>query len=610
MRLMRDLVGDTLGGRYRLITRVAGGGMGEVYRAHDLLLDRAVAVKILQHALAADPALVERFKQEARAAARLTHPNVVGVYDWGSEDDHTYYMVMEFVAGTDLRDVLVSRGVLEPAHAAWIIASVCDALAAAHQTGLVHRDVKPENVLISRTGTVKVADFGIAVVVDAERTNPSGVVPGTLRYLSPEQAAGNEAGPASDIWGAGAILAELVTGKPPQQGTATDLLRRRAEDAPEPPSRYGSRVPKAIDRIVLRACAVEPSERFTSAAEMAGELRHAESELGAVGPIEDLVDDVTGEIRLTDMEPTTFGPRQRVRRAGKIRAVAFSLVALMMLFGAVRAGAAVFGPQDVEVPDLTGMTLDEARAAAENAGFEVDVLDHRTDVSADQGDVLSQEPSSGLLREGSPIGLVVSSGKPHTFIPSVVGMKLEVAKVRLAARQLELGKIRRRFDVKPEGTVIAQDPKTGDARWGSVVDLIVSRGPRSIPVPDVAKLTVPDAKKRLIEAGFEVAVVDVYSNSVGKGKVVHTSPPGGSEAPEGSVIEIARSMGPEFKKVRLPDVRNMSLSQARSRLEALGLRVWVREVEKCGGGGTVADTDPLPGTIVRENDRIALFIVC
>src|SRR3712207_1288370 len=181
---MQDIVGDTLAGRYRLLSRLAGGGMGEVYRAHDHLLDRAVAVKVLQPSLASDPELVDRFKAEARAAARLSHPNVVAVYDWGSENEHTYFMVMEFVAGTDLRDVLVSRGCLEPGQAAEIVAALCDALGAAHARGLVHRDVKPENVLIARDGQVKVADFGIAVVVDADRTSPGGTVTGTLRYLA------------------------------------------------------------------------------------------------------------------------------------------------------------------------------------------------------------------------------------------------------------------------------------------------------------------------------------------------------------------------------------------------------------------------------------------
>ena len=609
MRLMRDLVGETLGGRYRLIARVAGGGMGEVYRAHDLLLDRAVALKVLQHALAGDPALVERFKQEARAAARLTHPNVVGVYDWGSEDEHTYYMVMEFVSGTDLRDVLVSRGSLEPPQAVAIVASICEALAAAHETGLVHRDVKPENVLISRSGTVKVADFGIAVVVDAERTNPGGAVPGTLRYLSPEQAAGLEATPASDIWAAGAILAELVTGRPPSQGSAAELLRRRAHEPLEAPSTQFARVPKVIDSIVLKACAVDPAERYSGAAEMAGALERARGELGEAS-IEDLASDVTGEIRLADLEPTTFGPRRRVRRPRPLRTLAFVLVTTLLAIGGARAGVAVFGPRDVEVPDLVGMTMEEAVAAAENNGFEIDVADRRRVPETEEGDVVEQDPAEGLLREGSAIGVVVSQGPPLILVPDVIGMKLETAEVRLASRQLEVGDIRRRFDLEPAGTVIGQKPKTGDAEWGDAVNLVVSRGPRSIAVPDVTKMKVAKAKQVLVDAGFDVTVADVYSDTIAPGKVVHTTPAGGTEAPEGSTIEIGRSIGPEFKKVRLPDVRNMSVADARARLQKLELRVWIREVEDCGGGGTVAETDPLPGTMVRENDRIALFIVC
>src|ERR687896_1750975 len=236
MRRLRDLVGQTLSGRCRLVTRLAGGGMGEVFRGQDLLLDRTVAVKVLQPSLAADPDLVELFKAEARAAARLTHPNVVAVYDWGFDDERTYYMVMEYVPGTDVRDVLVGRGFVAPIQAAEIVACLCDALGAAHAGGLVHRDVKPENVLIARDGTVKVADFGIAVVVDADHTVPGGGVPGTLRYLSPEQAQGHEATWASDVWAAGAVLAELLTGQPPLQGAGADLLHRRAgEETPPPP---------------------------------------------------------------------------------------------------------------------------------------------------------------------------------------------------------------------------------------------------------------------------------------------------------------------------------------------------------------------------------------
>ncbi|HEV3473584.1 MAG TPA: protein kinase, partial [Actinomycetota bacterium] len=352
MRMLRDLVGETLGGRYHLVARVAGGGMGEVYRAHDMLLDRAVALKILQPSLASDPDLVERFKQEARAAARLTHPNVVAVYDWGSEDDRTYYMVMEYVPGTDLRDVLVSRGALPPGQAAGIVASVCDALEAAHATGLVHRDVKPENVLIARNGTVKVADFGIAAVADADRTAPGGVVSGTLRYLSPEQAAGDQASAASDIWAAGAILGELVTGMPPSMGSGAELLRSRASEAPRRPSEVDKKVPPAIDQIVLTACALDPGARFASAGAMAEALRQVKTEVPDEIHLDDLVSDITGDIQLPDLEPTTFTRRGRERQPSKTRRIAMVMVVALVALGLGRGAWTVFGPQAVVVPEL------------------------------------------------------------------------------------------------------------------------------------------------------------------------------------------------------------------------------------------------------------------
>lgn len=608
MRLMRDLVDETLGGRYRLIARIAGGGMGDVYRGHDLLLDRAVAVKVLQHALSGDPELVERFKLEARAAARLTHPNVVAVYDWGSEDDSTYYMVMEYVSGTDLRDVLVARGVLEPTHAVQIVAAICDALAAAHATGLVHRDVKPENVLIARSGTVKVADFGIAAVVDADRTNPGGSIPGTLRYLSPEQAGGGDAGAASDLWAAGAILGELVTGRPPSQGAGPNLLRSRATEPLRPPSELSPRLPRVLDRIVLTACALDPAQRYGSAAEMSGALRSLEGDLPEVAPLATLVEDVTGDIRLPDMEPTAFTSRKHVRQHNRLRGLAIAFLAALLLLGGVSAAAAIFGPQDVEVPELVGLRLTQAKTRASDAGFKLEVVDGRVHVSVPAGEVIEQHPADGLLREGSAIAVVVSEGPPHTFVPSVIGMDLAEAKVRLASRQLELGEVARRYSKKPAGTVIDQSPGTGEARWGDTVKLVVSRGPRSIEIPNVTGMKVEKAKEILTEAGFEVVVVDAYSNDVPKGKVAYTTPGAGSLAPEGSEIEVVRSLGREFKKLKLPDVRNMLLSEARAKLEALGLRVWVNEV--CDGGKIVADTDPLPGSTVYENDRIALFVVC
>lgn len=611
MKLMRDLVGETLSNRYRMVSRIAGGGMGEVYRGHDLLLDRTVAVKVLQPNLASDPELVARFKAEARAAARLTHPNVVGVYDWGSEDEHTYYMVMEYVSGTDLRDVLVSRGSVEIEQAVEIAIGVCDALAAAHAGGLVHRDVKPENVLISRSGTVKVADFGIAAVADLDRGMPSGSVPGTLRYLSPEQASGLDASSASDLWAAGALLSELITGMPPLQGAGEDLIRRRATEPPIPPSALASDVPAAVDAIVVRACAVDPGERFESATEMAAALRRVAGEIAPARPLDELLNETTGEIRLPNLHPTDFAPRNvRRTRARRGRTIAFAILGALLLLGGARAVASFLAPQEIEVPSLVGMSKQEAMAAAEQAGLEAAVAEKVHDFGSDPGEVLSQDPADGMLLEGEAIALTISNGPPPMSVPDLTGMTLDIAKVRLRMHQLEVGEVTERFDVAEEGTVIDQAPVDGKLEWGESVDLVVSKGPQSIGVPDVTGMTVEKAKETLIAAGFQVAVTEVYSDDVAPGKVVGTSPAGGAEAPEGSTIEIQKSMGPEFEELIMPDVRNMSLDAARSKLEGLGLRVSVQEVTSGCTNGTVVDTDPLPGTKVRENDRVALFVVC
>ena len=612
MRLMRDLVGDTLSNRYRLVARVAGGGMGEVYRGHDLLLDRSVAVKVLQPGLASDPELVARFKNEARSAARLTHPNVVAVYDWGAEDEQTYYMVLEYVSGTDLRDVLVTRGSVDVEQAVEIVAGVCEALSAAHAGGLVHRDVKPENVLIARSGTVKVADFGIAAVADAERTSPGGSIPGTLRYLAPEQAAGREATTASDLWAAGALLSELITGAPPLQGAGADLIRRRATEAPVPPSMLIAGVPKRVDEIVMRACALDPSARFDTASDMGAVLRRAATEMPVARPLGDLLEEVTGEIRLLEMQPTDFAPK-RVRKTRRRRSqtIALAVFAALLLLGGARGVAALLAPQEVEVPDLVGMTRATAETAAAEAGLEVAVNQKVSDLRVEAGAIVAQQPANGVTTEGEVVALTISTGPPPMDVPKLKGMTLDIATVRLHSRQLELGDVTHEFSVEPEGTVIDQSPVDGRLEWGTPVALVVSKGPQAIGVPDVTGMTVAKAKEILTGAGFEVAVTDAYSDEIAVGRVVGTVPGGGTEAPEGSTIEIQRSIGPEFEEIIMPDVRNMTLDAARAQLLDLGLRVSVQEVtEDCGGGGTVIETDPLPGEKVRENDRVALFVVC
>ena len=610
MKVMRDLVGETLSHRYRLVARVAGGGMGEVYRGHDLLLDRSVAVKILQPSLASDPALVERFRAEARAAARLTHPNIVGVHDWGCEGERTYYMVMEYVSGTDLRDVLVARGNLAPRQAVEIAASVCDALHVAHAKGLVHRDVKPENILLNRAGEVKVADFGIAIVADADRTSPGGMIPGTLRYLSPEQARGLDATAASDLWAAGAVLSELLTGLPPLQGAGGELLQRRAHEPPRPPSSWDKNIPSELDDIVLRACALDPVDRFSGASEMAGALRRISTELLGDAPgLETLLDHETGEIALVDSDMTSHMTPRRHRRIRRPRLKTFfaALLILILLAGTAGAVNQFVMPQMVSVPDLEGLARDTAERRAQSVGLEVLGVGREHHMSIAKGLVIEQSPATGELEEGSTIELVISLGPPKVKLPSLVGLDLEAATTRLEAKDLFLGTTTNRYSLEPEGTVIEQSEARGKVVIGSEIDLVISKGPQPLEVPDVSGLPQGKALARLEDAGFAPVAVDAYSDDVKEGFVIATSPEATDISGEGSKVEVYVSIGPEFERLQMPDVRGQDVDSARSQLEGLGLRVRIET--PCGEGArTVVDTDPIPGQPVYENDLVALFL--
>ena len=612
MRVMGDLINEVLSHRYRLVGRVAGGGMGEVYRGHDLLLDRTVAVKVLQPSLAADPELVGRFKAEARAAARLSHPNIVAVHDWGAENEKTYYMVMEYVSGSDLRDLLVSRGSLDPMHAATIMAAVCEALYVAHSRGLVHRDVKPENILLARDGTVKVADFGIAAMVDADRTAPGGTIPGTLRYLSPEQARGEEATSSADIWAAGAVLCELLTGSPPGSGGGIDLLRRRASEPVARPSTMGDRdVPRELDEIVLKACALEVADRYVSADLMAKDLRAFTGETIEGPSVNLLLDHVTGEIRLPDMEPTTFvssRTRKAQLRKRRLRTQLLIVLPLLLLLivGGAKAASWMFAPQMVAVPEIEGKSKAAAARLARGNGLEIEVVEKVRTGAVRPGAIVEQDPASGELEEGSAIEVVVSSGYPKLTVPDLIGLRLDSIDSRLNVHNLEVGATSYSYSQKPRGTVIAQDPANGKLEWYEKVNIVVSKGPQPIQVPDVIGKSGATAEQMLKDAGFAPILVDAYSDDVKEGKVISTDPSGGSVIGKGSEIRVYVSIGPEFEEVKMPDLRGVSLSEAEAKLATLKLK-W-RVIQSCANGSMVVETDPIAGTTVREGDRVALFV--
>jgi serine/threonine-protein kinase len=511
-------------------------------------------------------------------------------------------MVMEFVPGTDLRDVLILRQSLEVGQALEIAASVCDALATAHRAGLIHRDIKPENILIGRDGDVKVADFGIAVVADAEVTSPGSTIPGTLRYLSPEQLNGAAPGPASDVWAAGAVLFECLTGEPIRTSLSFDRLS--SSEDPRAPSELVDDLPPDVDDIVLRACDPDPRLRFNDAAEMSQRIRFVPAEPSE--PLETLLTDVTGEVSLIDASPTEYLSRRERRRRGRFRiaALAATAIAVGLLFFSV--WQSLIGSNEVEVPKLETASLTAAKRIAEDQGLSVEVVGRMRQAGTEPGEILAQVPASGHIEEGSVVSVTVSEGPPLAKVPDIVGLHLERARKRLRDHHLKTGDLEFIFSVKPEGTIVRQDPVDGKRERGTAIDLVLSRGPRSIAIPNVDGMSLTKAKSELKAAGFVPVPTDVYSDSVKPGDVIGTDPPGGTSVPEGSEIAVQVSAGPRFDKVKVPDVRGMSVSQAQSRLQSVGLKSEVRKT--CPGGMTVAETDPLPGTVVREQSVVVLFV--
>ena len=613
MQLMSDLVGRTLSGRYRLATRLSGGHLGDMYEGVDELLHRPVAVKVLPHTHALDEALVERFREEARAVARLSHLNAVAVYDWGS-DEGTFFMVMEQVPPTDLRDLLVAKGALEPAQAAHLTAQVCDALAAAHNRGLVHRGLKPENILIADDGTVKVADFGIGAVAPREDASSSGMTT-SLRYMAPEEALGFEASATSDIWAAGAIFAEMLTGRLPLQGAGGDLSELRAHEEPSPPSMIDPRIPRDLDAIVLKACALDPAERFYDASDMAHSIRRAAvRSLPSAPPVEELVTDISAEFELPE---NPAGPFVRESAKGKhgaprlklrVGRILFSLLLVVALIaGAVWGGQAFLGPNDVSVPDVKGMSLADARARAQNRNLDITIRGRAFDVLSEEGQVIGQDPEGGFLQEGQPLGVVVSLGPPDVRVPDTTNKQLGEARGTLAAANFEIGRLIRRYsEAVDKGVVIKQLPKSGKIQWGSKIHLVVSKGPPPVDIPRVAGTPTVLALKKLKREGLKPEQVDQYSNRVDPGVVIRTQPSGGKTVRKGDEVKVYSSLGPELREFTLPDLRGMKTDDAAAELSNMGL--FANIVEGCKKAKRVVDTDPIAGSTVREEDTVTLQV--
>ena len=543
---------SVLGERYEIGGVLGRGGMAEVHRGRDLRLGREVAVKVLRQDLARDPSSQVRFRREAQAAASLNHPAIVAVYDTGEDrttTGATPYIVMEYVEGETLRDVLRREGRLSPERAMSLAADICAALDFSHRNGIVHRDVKPGNVMITPQGTVKVMDFGIARAVSdsaATMTSTAAVI-GTAQYLSPEQARGEGVDARSDVYSAGCLLYELATGTPPFTGDSpVAVAYQHVREDPRTPSSINPEIPPELDAILLKAMSKNPANRYQSAADMRADLLRAiAGQRVEATPV------------MSDAEKTTIiaggaggyddweddeDARRRKRRGIIAAAVAGLLVLAGIIALVLTLGNGEEAPPpvaQVTVPTVVGELEDDARARLTEAGLRVGTATPAASSAEDEGRVLSSDPAEGSeVDPETTVSLVVGSGPDTITVPGVVGLEVSRARTNLTGAGFTNVTIDNVPDLAPEGQVIAVDPDEGsDVAPDAAITLQVSQG--TAPLPDVTGLTQQEALDRLADAGFtNVDVATGERGDVPEGTVFGTEPGGNTSLAAGDEITV------------------------------------------------------------------------
>ena len=642
---MADLTGRVLAGRYRLVAPLGTGASGRVYAARDVRLQRKVAVKVLHAALADDAGFLRRFGAEAQVAASLHHPNVVAVYDWG--EDETPFMVLELLEGGSLRSLLDRGDRLSPAQAAAVGRQVAAGLDYAHARGLVHRDVKPANLLFDEHGTARVADFGLArALAEASWTEPAGAVLGTARYAAPEQVRG-VVDARSDVYSLALVLVEAVTGTVPFAAeTSLTTLLGRVERHLEAPPELGALAP-----VLERAGRADPAERYPDARAFAFALADAASDLPAPDPIPlpgpGVIDFDPHPTEIRPMAPPTppesptaatpptpqtaatqpnvagpspqaeplvaipvYAPPARppeVKRRNtgwRPQRVVPIVVLAVLLFAAgtaVFAAASASGPR-VRVPNLVGATKEKAQEAAKHARLGVRTRSVPADDPA--GTVVGQHPAPGtLIGAHRAVTLHLSAGPPPVGLPKVVGGTEAEARSRLDAAGFVVSAERRTDEEVAAGHVIAQDPAAEEAPPGSEVHLVVSDGPAPVEVPNVVGKTYDEAVKALTAKRFKVTRQDEYSDTVPAGQVIRHDPVKGEEAPRDSTVVVVVSRGPDL--VVVDDYRGMTVEDAVIALEEAGLQA---EVVSYRPFRRVKQQDPPEGTKLRRNETVTLYL--
>ncbi|MEN0133846.1 MAG: Stk1 family PASTA domain-containing Ser/Thr kinase [Rhodococcus sp. (in: high G+C Gram-positive bacteria)] len=581
-----------LSSRYELGEILGFGGMSEVHLARDVRLSRDVAIKVLRADLARDPTFYLRFRREAQNAAALNHPAIVAVYDTGEAETEAGplpYIVMEYVDGDTLRDIVRGEGPMAPRRAMEVISDVCAALDFSHRNGIVHRDVKPANVMINRAGAVKVMDFGIARAI-SDASSPmtqTAAVIGTAQYLSPEQARGEQVDARSDVYSLGCVLFEILTGEPPFKGDSpVAVAYQHVREDPQTPSVVNPDIPRELDSVILKAMSKNPANRYQTAADMRSDLVRV---LGGQRPsapmvmsdedrttILGAVDSGAGNYRRPPATAQTAASKtdggEPDKKKNPMRLALMALGALIVV-GIVGAFLWSVGPgskaDQVTMQDVTNQAADDAETTLQNLGFRVS-RQQKPDAVVATGNVITTRPVGGVqVDEGSTITLEVSSGPEQVKVPRLAGLTQEEAQQELNAvgLRLDTAVARAPSDASDVDKVIQQNPSSGASiSLDSEVAVTLGTGPEQIRIPDVTGQKVEVAQANIEGAGFKAQIQNIDSGAP-KGQVVSTDPVGGSTAVKGDTIQIRVSNG---NNIEMPDLTGKTVSQALAELRSAG----------------------------------------
>lgn len=630
--------GMILGGRYQVQDKIGSGGMATVYRGLDEVLGRTVAIKTMLPQYASDPSFAARFKQEAQAAAALQSPYIVSVYDWGKDAD-TYYIVMEYLRGTDLKSGIRKHGALDCKKVAQIGSQIAQALSVAHKHDIIHRDIKPQNIMVQPDGNIKVMDFGIARAKNSHLTQDNSVL-GTAHYVSPEQTQGKELGPTTDIYSLGIVMYEAATGQVPFQGDdAISVALKQVNEQPKPPSQLNPAVDPSLESIILKCMQKNPAARFQTADELyhvlrdylAGRMQAVNSatamlaaqatnkiERGAgVQPIKSGTATLprverTNRYRVqsaTEQAAEEEEARERRHRRNVILGVLGALlaigVAVFVVFSALGSRAAM-----KQVPNLIGRTQEEAIALIEQNGFDVGNVRGGYSKDYEEGLVFDQTPTSTqMAEEGSKIDIMVSQGESpvdQVEVPDLSNMTQEEAEKKLT----EYGLTPRRGDDRPDdniesGKVCGQNVEPGEmVARNSTITFYLSSGAEPIEVPDVTGQDADAAEEALTDLGLKVKRDYAHSSSDAEGTIIRTDPTSGTEVEKGHEVTIYISQGPEpvDTTVDVPNVIGSDYSIAYTKLTSAGFSVALTQ----GSSASGVVTDQYPTGTAAEGATITL----